>query len=202
MRSSHKTAFRLAGPGLCYHEADNDNAMNARHQGGNGEAMSIITDGGDVAVCRLRKSGYILYQTIMSVVFAVVMFALCALVILAADAKGVVKTVNSLLGASLGTITAGRLIALAGVFALVVGVGRIIIHACLAFIKDAALMMSGGIVVAAAPSATGKAASTDPPAPRTARTASSTASPKEPAQAYSLDSDPVEGMVSMPSASR
>ena len=164
--------------------------------------MSIITDGGDIAVCRLRKSGYILYQTIMSVVFAVVMFALCALVILAADAKGIVKTVNSLLGASLGTITAGRLIALAGVFALVVGVGRIIIHACLAFIKDAALMMSGGIVIAAAPSATGKAASTDPPAPRMARTASSTTSPKEPTQAYSLDSDPVEGMVSMPSASR
>lgn len=175
--------------------------MNARHQGGNGEAMSIITDGGDVVVCRLRRSGYILYQTIMSVVFAVVLFALCAIVILAADAKGIIRTVNSLLGASLGTITTGRLIALAGGLAIIVCVGRIIIHACLACIKDAALMMSGGVVVAVSPvpsvAAAKKdgAASVNPPA---ARTASSKAFSSGPPQPYPLDSGPVEGAAPTP----
>lgn len=136
--------------------------------------MSITTDGTDVAVYRLRKSGYILYQTILSVVFGIVLFAICALIVLAADAKGLIKAVNSLLGASLGTITAGKLIVFSAVFAIVFCVGRIIIHACLSYIKDAALMMSGGVIVATLPiHADGSAADAPPEPPRRPRTASS-----------------------------
>lgn len=165
--------------------------------------MSIITNGTDVAVYRLRKSGYILYQTILSVVLGIVLFVLCALIVLAADAKGLIKAVNSLLGASLGTITAGKLIILSAVLAVVACVGRIIIHACLAFIKDAALMMSGGVVVAATP-APGETPVPPPPVNRRPRTASSASAGNDAVSAggrFTLDSDPVEGAVTMPPSS-
>lgn len=101
----------------------------------------------DVTICRIGRSGYIIYQAIMSAVLAVVLFAVMAVFILALDSKGWLKAINSLLGTALGTLTTGRLMLLSAMFALVIGAGRLIIHVCLVWAKNAALTMIGGISI-------------------------------------------------------
>lgn len=99
----------------------------------------------NVIICRIEKSGYIIYQAIMSLVLAIVLFAVMALFILALDSKGWLKAINSLLGTALGSLTTGKLMLLSAIFALAIGAGRLLIHVCLALAKNAVLMMIGGV---------------------------------------------------------
>lgn len=125
----------------------------------------------DAIICRIDGSGYIIYQAIMSAVLAVVLFAVMALSILALDSKGWLKAINSLLGTALGSLTTGRLMLLSATLALVIGIGRLLIHVCLAWARNAALMMIGGIRVGfGRPPAVGADtgnAHVEPPRPRT-----------------------------------